>query len=106
MNLTLDSTLHRHNYKELRSNWFFFINRDFLTRIKGFNQVKPSQKTGKVSIFPAFDMAWYFSVNFDSPEDMSSTTKTSLQDINGQTFISNEVTSSIYRYDYQVGFAG
>jgi hypothetical protein len=100
--LDINSPISTQLQKSSDQNWFFSLTGFFNEGSKDLIKLNPSQKTGESIDLPAFDMADNFSVTLNSPEGtMSSTPQTTLQDINGKLFISNEVTSSIYRYDYQ-----
>jgi uncharacterized protein YlzI (FlbEa/FlbD family) len=88
--------------KTPNQKWLFSLTGFFNEGAKDLIKLNPLQKTGESIDLPAFDMADNFSVTLNSPEGtMSSVPQTTIQDLNGKLYISNEVTSSIYRYDYQ-----
>ena len=69
---------------------------------KDLARLDPNQKTGEVIDLPELDIANDFSINLQSKDGtMTSVPQSIIQDINGKLYVTNEVTSSVYRYDYK-----
>jgi hypothetical protein len=82
--------------------WLLSLTGFYNQGAKDLVKLNPIQKTGQVIDLPEFDIANDFSINLQSKDGtMISVPQSIIQDINGKLYISNEVTSSLYRYDYE-----
>ncbi|MCE7055938.1 DUF4221 domain-containing protein [Algoriphagus sp. AGSA1] len=98
--LELDSPF---NYQMLMTsdqNRLFSLTGYFNDGAKDLVKLNPKERTGEIIDLPALDVASDFSVMM-SDRSIMAVPQSSLREINGTLFISNEVTSSVYRYDYQ-----
>lgn len=84
------------------SKWLFSLTGLYNQGAKDLVKLNPNTKSGELIDLPALEIANDFSVSLQSDQgSMFFVPQSILQEINGALFISNEVTSSIYKYDYQ-----
>jgi hypothetical protein len=83
--------------------WLFSLTGFYNNGAKDLVKLDPKQKTGMVIDLPALDLADDFGISLLSNEgSMTYIEQSNLEEINGKLYISNKITSSIYRYDYQL----
>lgn len=83
--------------------WLFSLTGFYNNGAKDLVKLDPKQKTGEVFDLPALDIADDFSINLLSKEgSMFYVEQSNLGELEGKLYISNKVTSSIYRYDHQL----
>ncbi|MDR7132627.1 hypothetical protein J2X69_005001 [Algoriphagus sp. 4150] len=91
------------NYQLLMTsdqNWFFSLTGYYNNGAKDLVKLNPKDKTGEFISLPALNIANDFSVMM-SDRSILSVPQSILREVNGAHFISNEVTSSVYKFDYQ-----
>ncbi len=83
--------------------WLFSLSGLYNDAAKDLVKLDPKQKTGEAIDLPALDIADDFGISLLSNEgSMIYIEQSNLDEINGRLYISNKVTSAIYRYDYQL----
>ncbi|MBN3581619.1 DUF4221 family protein [Algoriphagus aestuarii] len=84
------------------ANWLFSFTGFSNQGAKDLVKLNPDEKSGQLIDLPALDIADDFLVSLHSDQgSMFSIPQMNLQEINGVLYITCEVTSSIYKYDYQ-----
>ncbi|MBB6326427.1 hypothetical protein FHS59_002055 [Algoriphagus iocasae] len=84
------------------ANWLFSLSGLFNQGGKDLVKLSPSEKTGKLIDLSGLDIADNYFVALHSDQgSMFSVPQFNLQEINGKLYITTEVTSSLYQYDYQ-----
>lgn len=98
--LKIDSPFNSQLLMTSDPNWLFSLTGYFNDGAKDLVKLNPKERTGEIIDLPALDIAKDFSVMM-SDRSIISVPQSSIRNSNGMLLISNEVTSAVYRYDYQ-----